>query len=158
MEITAEERTTLQWLRDRAEIGDVMRRYATGADGRAIALMHTVFMPEAEFDFVGMAAFRGMDAFVEFFEATLFRMLMTQHIISNDVIQVEGDRATASYYAHAARTVASPEGDVLAVAGCRYDQELVRTADGWRITKHVCTPLWSDDSRSGQPTGAGVPR
>jgi hypothetical protein len=54
------------------------------------------------------------------------------HLVMNPVIAVDGDTATASWSALVPSITV--DGAALLVAG-RYEEELVRTADGWRYAR-----------------------
>ena len=64
----------------------------------------------------------------------------TYHRLSNLVINVEGDRATARSYVHAVLMAIPDDPASWVDALGHYDDELVRTPDGWRIasrTTHI---------------------
>lgn len=69
----------------------------------------------------------------------------TRHVITNSLIEIDGDRAKAQYYVTASHGVATDDGVRVVVGRCIYTQELVRPPVGWRISKHVCTDMWVDD-------------
>ncbi|MBL7489374.1 nuclear transport factor 2 family protein [Frankia sp. AgB1.9] len=120
---------------DQASISEVLIRYATGIDRRDWALFRTCWTPDVEADYGDMGRFDGADAITEFMTAVHKDMGSTRHQLSNFVIEVDGDRATASSYVHAVLAL-SPTDPALwidAVGG--YEDELVRTADGWRISR-----------------------
>ena len=85
--------------------------------------------------------FTDPDAFTDLFAQMHDPMGNTYHRLSNFVIDVDGDTATARTYVHAVLMVTpddnAPWVDVIG----HYDDELVRGADGWRIRRRVtCTP------------------
>jgi SnoaL-like domain len=64
-----------------------------------------------------------------------------QHVISNVLIDLDGDRAQVR-----ANLVASFVGDgALVQHGERYRFEAVRTPDGWRLSRVEVTPVWRSD-------------
>ena len=73
----------------------------------------------------------GLPAIVEKVTNALGPLDASQHIVSNQQVTIDGDTATCRCYLHA-RTPFVDGGDNFIIAG-RYDDELVRTPDGWRI-------------------------
>ena len=69
----------------------------------------------------------------------------THHVITNSLIEIDGDRASAQYYVTSPHVIATDNGVRVVWGGGIYAQELVRTPAGWRISKHVCTDVWMDD-------------
>jgi hypothetical protein len=61
----------------------------------------------------------------------------TYHRLSNFVIAVDGDRATARSYVHAVLQAVPDDGASWVEAVGHYDDELVRTPDGWRIARRA---------------------
>lgn len=128
----------LQVLLDRAAIVDVMSAYATGLDARDWTLWRSVFLDEVLFDlssWSGQPA-RRLDADrVVASQARIFAELaVTQHVIANHRITIEGDRARVLAHMRAEHW-----SDVPGVGQGRYtmfgyyDDKLVRTPQGWRI-------------------------
>ena len=69
----------------------------------------------------------------------------TQHMITNPVIEIDGDRARASCYLHGQHYMPDQRtgGNTYEMGGT-YRDELVRTADGWRITRRVLDVAWRE--------------
>jgi hypothetical protein len=61
----------------------------------------------------------------------------TYHRLSNFVIDVEGDRATARSYVHAILMVVPGDSANWVEAIGSYDDVLVRTREGWRISRRT---------------------
>jgi hypothetical protein len=152
MAVTDDDRQTLRWLRDRAEIGDLIRKYSYGTDGRDLEMLRSIFADVFVCDFGPLGTFETWESFVAFAQATLFTFPMTQHVTTTDLIEVDGDRGTTTFYGRNALQVPGPDGVRLVRTGARYHQEVARTEHGWRVTRHVCVPLWNDD-RGGVAAG-----
>lgn len=122
---------------DRTAIADTLIRYASGIDQRDWPLFRTCFTEDVVAEYDTMGTLEGLDTFVDVFEPAHAPMGPTFHRISNIVIEVDGDRAKARSYVHAV-LVTSPESqdNWVDVVGS-YEDELVRTADGWRIARRV---------------------
>jgi hypothetical protein len=95
----------LQSLLDRAAISDVQLRYATAVDTRYWPLFRSCFIDEIETDFSsadGRPPPRTKaDDWVELVRRTIGGMQATQHLITNQVITLEGDQATCVAYVQA---------------------------------------------------------
>lgn len=61
------------------------------------------------------------------------------HRVTNPIIEITGDRATGNWHVLVALT--RPDQQAVWVAGL-YDEEYVRTRDGWRITTLKFTPAF----------------
>ena len=60
----------------------------------------------------------------------------TRHLITNNVIDVDGDRASQTCYLVILGRTMNDGGPAL-MATVRFEDELVRTADGWRFSSRV---------------------
>jgi hypothetical protein len=142
----------LQLLLDRAEISDVVCAYATGLDRRDWALYRSIFTDEIEMDFssVGLRAgtYRAED-WVRDAERLFAGFSATQHTSTNHVHDVRGDRATCTSNMQAEHFVTREPGDGLEDGGDRwtiggyYTNELVRTPEGWKLTRVTLTVTWT---------------
>ena len=130
-------------LQDRLDITDVVYRYARALDDCDWALLRTCFLPDATANYPDKIALRGYDAIEDLCRATFEPISASQHINSNVVVSVDGDRARATSYLHAQHVLLGlPDGEQFIFAG-RYTDDLVRTADGWRIAELTLEPTWT---------------
>jgi len=67
----------------------------------------------------------------------------TLHHITTHTATVDGDRATGVTYCLAYHMCDDEQGERLETIGVRYDEEFVRTPDGWRMGTREATRLWS---------------
>ena len=142
----------LQRLLDRAEISDVVRAYATGLDRRDWELYRSIFSDEIEMDFgsVGIRAgtYRAQD-WVRDAQRLFAGFSATQHTSTNHVHDVRGDKATCTSNMQAEHFVAREPGDGLEDGADRwtiggfYTNELVRTPEGWKLTRVTLTVTWT---------------
>jgi len=116
---------------DRQEISDLLVRYATGIDRRDWPLFRTVFTDDCELDYGEIGVWRGVDAVTEFMEQTHAMAGHTMHRLSNQAITVDGNKAAARTYIDAVIMIGDNQTGVNALGF--YDDQIVRTADGWRI-------------------------
>jgi len=132
----------LQTLLDRMEIVDVQTRYATGVDMRDRDLYRSCFADEMEMDMSGMGLGEPVkmsaDAWADQALSLVSGFEATQHMITNHVIRIEGDRATCVAYVKAQHY--NPD-NVWTVVGY-YTNTLERTAEGWKISRLKLTPMW----------------
>jgi hypothetical protein len=71
----------------------------------------------------------------------------TQHLIANQVVEVEGDRASCAANVCATHLLANATGGPTWVVGGRYDFGLVRTPAGWRIGAVTLTVQWASGNQ-----------
>ena len=124
---------------DRQDISDVLIRYATGIDRRDWPLFRTVFTADCELDYGEIGTWHGIDAVTAFMEQSHAMAGHTMHRMSNQAIAVDGDRADARTYVDG--LILGPDNTSGVNAVGFYDDDLVRTADGWRIARRRFTPV-----------------
>ena len=108
-------------------------RYATGIDRRDWPLFRTVFTDDCELDYGEVGSWKGVDAVTEFMQQAHSMAGHTMHRLTNQVITVDGDKAQSRTYVDALIMVGDNNSGVNA-AGF-YDDELVRTDDGWQVAR-----------------------
>ena len=123
---------------DREELIELTIRYATAIDSRQYQLLSTVFTADAELDYGEVGRWTGVAEVTEFMDLAHAGAANTMHRMSNQVIAVDGDTATARTYVDA--LILGPDGSGVNAIGF-YDDEAVRTADGWRISKRTFTSV-----------------
>lgn len=122
---------------DRQEITDVLVGYASGIDRRDWSRFRSCFTPDVHADYgAEVGEWHDLEAFTEYMRVMHQDMGATQHMLSNFVIDVDGDTATASTYVHAVLVV-SDDPPVWYEPVGRYEDRLVRTDDGWRIAQRT---------------------
>ncbi|HEY9265373.1 MAG: nuclear transport factor 2 family protein [Mycobacterium sp.] len=124
---------------DAQDISDVLVRYATGIDRRDWALFRTVFTDDCELDYGEIGSWTGVDAVTEFMVAAHEMAGHTMHRITNQVVCVVGDSATARAYVDAL-IMAQDNSSGVNAAGF-YDDEFVRTDAGWRLARRRFTTV-----------------
>ena len=140
---------TPQELADRAEISDVIVRYGWAIDTKDWELLDTCFTADAEVDYSSNPG--GKKGPYKQIRSWLEKMIsafpITQHLMSNIDAKLDGDRATCRTMVTNPQGAATKEGGLhFFFVGARYDDQLVRTADGWRIKLRVETTLWFEGS------------
>ncbi|OBH11156.1 nuclear transport factor 2 family protein [Mycobacterium sp. E1747] len=139
----------LQWLVDRAEIGDLLTAYALGVDAKnwpAIAALFTddgvIESPLGSFPASEYSRYAG--AVVEPFWAT-------HHMITNHAVTIDGDRATSRAYLQAIHLSEPSDPMRHADIGGWYDHEYVRVDGRWRVAKMVLGFVWTDGESLAPP-------
>ena len=131
-------------LADKQAIAELQIRYSYAIDSGAYDELDTVFLPDAVADYGRAGQAKGIGAIKDTCRAALEPLTAAQHINSNHRAHIDGDAATATCYLHVHQHRAgTPGGDHLEMGG-RYDDDLVRTAHGWRIKRRRLTILWSN--------------
>jgi len=125
---------------DRQDIGDVQVRYATGIDTRDWPLFRTVFTDDCHLDYGEIGTWTGVDAVVDFMVAAHDLAGHTLHRITNHAATVDGDTATARAYVDA--LIMSQDNTSGVNATGFYDDHLVRTDSGWRISRRKFTTVF----------------
>jgi len=69
---------------------------------------------------------------------------VSQHIISNHDIVIDGARATCRCYLQAQHVRQAAPGSPNFIVAGRYEDRLVRTSVGWRIEHRELAIMWTD--------------
>jgi 3-phenylpropionate/cinnamic acid dioxygenase small subunit len=135
----ADRELSLREISDRLQIQDVLVRYTTAIDEDDLDQLDQVFTPDAHLDYTSSSGPRGRYPEVK---AWLARALapfpLRQHIIANTRVRLDGDRASArSLLFNPMGYETRESGLQLFYVGGHYDDELVWTPDGWRISQRI---------------------
>ena len=140
----------IQELLDRAEISDVVHKYATGLDTQDWALLRSIFLDEIEMDFasIGLGVGRfSADRWVEDSRILFAGFDATQHLSANHVHDIRGDEATCTSYMRAEHFVLNNEGENYYTMGGYYVTRLVRTSSGWKVKGMTLNVQWNRGNR-----------
>jgi 3-phenylpropionate/cinnamic acid dioxygenase small subunit len=127
---------------DRAAITDVTIRYCWALDTKDWSVLDSVFTEDANGDLLEDVV--GRVAIKKRVETALSRMDETQHLISNHQIVVQGDTATCRCYLQAQHVRKAAHGGPNFIIAGRYEDELKRTPEGWRISFRRLVVMWTD--------------
>ena len=140
------DRKKLQLLYDRMGIIDTINRYATSVDTRDWDLFLTCYTDEMNADMVSIGFSEPMDMpaqeFLEIIKRAVDPFESTQHLISNHVIDIDGDNATCVCYLQAQHFRQDDTGAHAVLIGGYYANSLIRTPAGWRINKYKVVKTW----------------
>src|SRR5262249_45734345 len=134
----------LQALIDRAEIENLLARYAAALDGHDWELLATCFTTDARYRFPHAGDAVGFDAIAEVCRASLEQLDASQHLIGSPHAEVEGDRARSRCSVQAQHVRRGAEGGRNYVVAGTYVDELRRTDAGWRIERRELQRVWTD--------------
>jgi hypothetical protein len=119
-------------LRDEQEIIALLIRYATGIDRRDWSLFQSCFTQDARTDYGTFGQWASAAQLTAFMQQAHAAVGHTLHRLSNFAIAAQGEGAVARSYVDALLMPGSAGGDVRRGIGY-YDDELVKTTQGWRI-------------------------
>ncbi len=130
-------------LEDRLAIIELTHRYCWALDSKQLDLLDTVFVQDAIAE-LRSAPLEGREAIRDRIGHALAPLDATQHTVTNHMVSIDGDRATSRCYLHSQHVRSGVEGGELYVIAGRYEDELVRTPEGWRITFRRIVGVWTD--------------
>lgn len=135
-------------LLDRAELNELMNRYAASIDLRDWTRLRTVFVDgriEADFTSMGVKeVFRGpAERWVETVRQSLIGFDATQHFFANHSAEIDGDRAVDTRYMQARHQLGAEHYTI----GGYYTGRMLRTSQGWRIAAYALTVTFSEGDR-----------
>ncbi|MCB1696146.1 MAG: nuclear transport factor 2 family protein [Pseudomonadales bacterium] len=140
----------------REAIREVLAVHSRGLDRNEAALIKSAYWPEAEVDY---GAFKGpAHQFADLVGPALAAAYeLTQHLLGQTFIAVDGNRACTETYVHA-RHLLHGAGEELAFAG-RYLDQLELRQGHWKILHRLVVMDWSlrqpvRDERRGEAFGA----
>ena len=121
----------LQYLLDRLAISDLLTTYAHAVDTRDWELFRSVFTEDATIDYTNAGGIAGTVTDVtDWLGRTMEMFAATQHLVSNELVTIDGDTATVRALFYNPMRFAN-DGPFFHCGGW-YNHELVRTDEGWR--------------------------
>ena len=130
----------VRWLRDRELIRELPQRYAYGIDTMDFDVVRSVFHPDCQVS--GTLESDSLEPYLEGIEEGLEQWEATLHLMGNQYVRVDGDRGSVETWAVAYHMEAdgSPLDDL--VLGLRYQDQVVRDGDGWKIIARNTVKQW----------------
>jgi hypothetical protein len=141
---------------DRDEIVETLSLYALAVDTQRWDLFDRVFTPQADVDFGSSAHWTDLTQFKADFAAFHDPFDATQHVMSNQQVRIDGDRAWSLTYGSWRLVRKAAEGGPLWDGTGWYDDQWVRTGQGWRIVQRVCRVIWFTGNDKVRETIPGV--
>ena len=126
---------------DRHEIERILDVYAAIIDTRQYERLTEVFLDDAILDYSSSGAEPGpLHPVAAWIEKGLSLFAASQHLITNKIVDVSGDRATSR--ALFFNPLVTRDKGVLFVGG-EYRDQWIRTPLGWRIIERVEETTWT---------------
>ena len=140
---------------DFKDFNDITRRryeYAQGIDTRDFALLRSIFTDEITMDFFDYSGLPAMTLSADDW-VTNVRELMTgldssQHVMTNPIVDVDGDNATCRMYMKAEHFLQNPRGASDYTIGGYYIDQLVRLDNRWTIQAVTLKLFWQRGNRN----------
>ncbi|WP_436997829.1 nuclear transport factor 2 family protein [Streptomyces sp. enrichment culture] len=158
---TDEMRRQVLALTDRAAVTDLISRYLRSLDeGVLDDDWARAFHTEDVVAEMPVGTVRGRDAVLDRVRRGMALFDRTVHLSTNDVVEIDGDRATVRGAQLSTHVLADGSQEVFVSAG-HTETELVRTDEGWRISATALRVVWTrgtpprlpDDLAAASPAG-----
>jgi hypothetical protein len=151
---------TLQSVVDRLEITDLVYRYCRSMDRMDVDLGYSIWHEDSVADYSAAGGYKGSGrGFIDWVTANHRHMKSHAHLVSNILIELDGDRAASETYVFV--TLQRLEGQTVQqiACWCRYLDQWSRRGGRWGIDKRVSV-MDMDEVREVKPlfTGAGIGR
>jgi 3-phenylpropionate/cinnamic acid dioxygenase small subunit len=121
----------------RADVAEVLVRYASGIDRRDWELFRSCFTDDCEADYGPIGMWHSADEITAWMRAVHEPAGHTMHRITNETVTASDSGVTARSYVDALVMFADNQRGTRAVG--YYDDELVATDDGWKIARRHLT-------------------
>ncbi len=131
-------------LLDEREILQVVTRYCRALDTKDWALLGDVFTADATADLTRPSLLDGIDAIRSRIRTVLEPLDVSQHLVGNHEVHVDGDDATHRCYFQAQHVRQAASGGPNYIVAGRYEDRLARTDLGWRIVHRTLVVMWTD--------------
>jgi hypothetical protein len=127
---------------DREEIINIINLYGLAVDTQRWELFDRIFTADVDADYSEPAHWRDLETFKRDFAAYHDPFDGTQHVMTNHLVNVDGDEAQAITYGHWRLLREEAGGGGMWEGNGWYDDVLVRTRNGWRISQRACRIIW----------------
>ena len=130
---------SLEEISDRLEIQQLLIDYSTAIDTRQFDDLDRVFTPDAYIDYRAMGGIDGR--FLEV-KAWLAQVLPNfpayAHMLGNFDVRIDGDTASSRTICFNPMVLGGEQNQIL-YCGLWYEDQFIRTGDGWRMSRRVET-------------------
>jgi ketosteroid isomerase-like protein len=137
---------------DRLTLEELLSRYTRALDHEDLDSLDDVFTPDAVFEVIGEPRPEGQknSSTLEQIKGNNARLqqrgLTCQHLISNVIITIDGDKATGTAEARTFARLESQDRQTIELSDrvVDYLAEYIRGADGWRISHFRASVRWRE--------------
>jgi 3-phenylpropionate/cinnamic acid dioxygenase small subunit len=128
---------------DRLELQDLLIRYSEAIDRREFDELDAIFVPDAYIDYRDTGGIDGQYPQIKEWLAETLPTYFERnaHMLGLPAIKLAGDTATARTFCFNPMVLKGEKPKTMQV-GVWYDDEFVRTAAGWRISRRVEIKLY----------------
>ena len=142
--------TVLRSIQDRLDITDVLYRYASTIDRFDHEGLRATLADDLWAQYGNADPVIGGDAVAGWIAEMIAPVVWQHHFLSVYHVEVDGDEARALVY-HTSHQVFEDDPDSAKVLVGRYQNELRREVDGWKISRLVLELGWAESKLD--PTG-----
>jgi hypothetical protein len=135
-------------LLDERDIVAVAKRYCRALDTKDWPLLDRVFLADATAYLGNGSELVGITAIVGRIRAALEHLDISQHLVGNHEVAIDGETATHRCYLQAQHVRRAAVGGPNYIVAGRYEDQLVRTDDGWRIVHRRLVVMWTEGNVS----------
>ena len=139
---------SLEEMAEQTAISQLAKIYALGMDMRDYDLARSAFAPDAMAQ--GKEGLESIDEHLKFTYGVASSFHATQHVISNQYIQLDGDSAVVWSYGVAHHKVAPGEQRDEIIAGVQYRDVCRKFPAGWLIVERSVANQWIDMGPAGK--------
>ena len=125
------------------EIVSLTVKYCWALDERDWDSLSEVFSSDAYAKY-GVTEHKGINSIIEKCQKALVPLDFSHHMVSNHVVEIEGDKARCKCYFQAQHVRNSTPGGVNFVIAGKYEDELIRINSKWKINNRVLTKIWTE--------------
>jgi hypothetical protein len=139
-------------LLDRQRIADTLHRYASSIDSHDFTALRDVFADDATARYGERDWMTGADEIVDWIVGYARMQAWQHHFLSVYHIDIDGDAARTLTY-HTCHQASRADPDTVTMLMGRYDDDLRRMGDVWRISRRHMEVRWRESrSRSHTPS------
>ena len=148
---------SLRQIQDRQAIVDQTIAYAWIIDHGPRESLREIFTADVRFsirelevdpvddgDTYRESVINGVDDVIAKIDGSLGRLSISQHLVSNRKVDLDGDNAKCGCYLQAQRTLRGTQGGDNFIMAGRYLDQLTRTDLGWRISRRELIIDWTE--------------
>ncbi len=132
---------------DEKAIIDLTIAYTWALDTKQFDDLRDVFTPDATGMLHGVAC-DDAEAIISRISSALTRLDASQHLIGNHQVRIDGDTATCRCQLQSQHVKRGTDGGETYIIGGTYEDRLVRTSNGWRISHRTMQETWNTGNRA----------